>query len=104
MGAVLERAQVSGACSGGCVRLAGRGWILPSVWPFLTWLAQGAVGPALFGLPFTSAATKWFRRMRRSDGLSRIVRAAAGGDVDLSNVEFAAIRHLLEEESTWIEV
>src|SRR5262249_11371150 len=98
MGAVLERAQVSGACSGGCVRLAGRGWILPSVWPFLTWLAQGAVGPALFGLPFTSAATeltaaakKWFRRMRRSDGLSRIVRAAAGGDVDLSNVEFAAI-------------
>jgi hypothetical protein len=81
------------------------------VLPFLTWLAQGAVGPAVFGLPFTSAATnlagaakKWFRRLRRSDGLSRIVRAAAGGQVDLSDAEFVAVRRLLEKESTWVEV
>ena len=79
--------------------------------PFLTWLAQGAVGPALFGMPFTSAATnlagaakKWFRRLRRSDDLSRIVRAAAGGDVELSDHEFDDIRSLLEQQSTWVVV
>ena len=43
---------------------------------FLTWLATGAAGPALFGLPFTAAASslaamtrKWFRRVRRADWL-----------------------------------
>jgi hypothetical protein len=78
---------------------------------FLTWLMQGALGPALFGLPVTlagpdlaSAARRWFKRLRRSDGLSRIVRAAAGADVHLSEAEFAEIRHLLEQDSTWIEV
>ncbi len=76
----------------------------------LTWLIQGAVGPALVGLPVTWAATdlaaaarRWFRRLRRSDGLSRIVRAAAGG-LDLSDAEFAAVRRLLEQESTWAVV
>jgi hypothetical protein len=71
---------------------------------------QGAVGPALFGLPVTLAATdlaqaakKWFRRLRRSDGLSRIVRAVAG-DLDLSDEEFAAIRRLLEKQVTWVEI
>ena len=78
--------------------------------PLLTWLIQGAVGPALVGLPATWAATdlagaarRWFHRLRRSDGLSRIVRAAAG-DLDLSDADFTAVRRLLEEESTWVEV
>jgi hypothetical protein len=81
------------------------------VLPLLTWLIQGAVGPALVGLPVTWAATdltgaarNWIRRMRRSDGLSRIVQAAAAGAAGLSGPEFAAIRRLLEQESTWIEV
>jgi hypothetical protein len=81
------------------------------VLPFVTWLVQGAAGPALFGLPVTWAGTrvaqaagKWFRRMRDSDGVSRIVKAAVGVDVGLSSAEFTAIRHLLEEESTWLEV
>lgn len=76
--------------------------------PFLTWLIQGAVGPAIFGLPATWAATelagaagRWLRRLRRSDGLSRIVRAAAGADAVLSDDEFAAVRTLLEDDATW---
>ena len=79
--------------------------------PLLTWLIQGAVGPALLGLPVTWSATdlaratgRWFRRLQRSDGLSRIVRASVGGGVDLSETEFAALRHLLEQESTWIDL
>lgn len=78
------------------------------VMPLLTWLIQGAVGPALVGLPVTwaasdvaGAARRWFRRRRHSDGLSRIVRAATGGVADLSTSEFAAVRRLLEQESTW---
>jgi hypothetical protein len=78
--------------------------------PFLSWLIMGAVGPAAFGLPVTWAATdlagaaqRWFRRLRRSDGLSRIVRAAAG-DLDLSRAEFVAVRRLLGEEATWVQV
>jgi hypothetical protein len=80
------------------------------VQPFLSWLITGAVGPALFGLPVTLAATdlvgaasQWFRRLRRSDGLSRIVRAAAG-DLDLSRAEFDAVRRLLEEDGSWVQV
>ncbi len=79
--------------------------------PLLSWLIQGAVGPALVGVPVTWAATdlagaarRWLRRLRRTDGLSRIVQAATGDDVDLSDAEFAAVRHLLEQESTWAEV
>ncbi len=79
--------------------------------PFFTWLIQGAAGPAVVGLPVTWAATdlagaakRWLRRMRRSDGLSRIVRAAAGDDLGVSDAEFAAIRRLLEQESTWVAV
>ena len=85
------------------------GWILRLVLPFLTWLVQGAVGPALVGLPVTwtasdlaGAAGRWLRRVRRSDGLSRLVRAAAGGEAGLSGGEFAAVRRLLEDESTWV--
>ena len=76
--------------------------------PLLTWLIQGAVGPALVGLPVTWAATdlagaakRWFRRLRHSDGLSRIVRAAAGSDIDLSDAELVAVQRLVERESTW---
>ena len=79
--------------------------------PFLAWLMQGGVGPAMVGLPVTWAATdlagaarRWFRRLRRSDGLSRIVRAAAASDVGLSDAEFTAIWNLLEQESTWVLV
>jgi hypothetical protein len=79
------------------------------VLPLLSWLIQGAVGPALVGLPVSwagtdlaGAARRWFRRLRRTDDLGRIVRAASGGDVDLSDAEFAAIRRLLEQESTWL--
>jgi NACHT domain len=64
--------------------------------------------PALVGLPATWAASElaraarqWFRRLQRSDGLSRIIQAAAGGEVDLSGEEFDAIRDLLSAESTW---
>jgi hypothetical protein len=79
------------------------------VLPFLNWLIQGAVGPAVVGLPVTwvasdlaGAATKWFRRLRRTDGLSRIVQAAAGQNLNLSGAEFAAVRQLLEQERTWV--
>jgi hypothetical protein len=98
----------SGLLCGGCVHVCGEGRILLLVLPFLTWLIQGAAGPALFGLPVTWAATdlagaagKWFRRLRRSDGLSRIIVAAAGSEVGLSGAEFAAVRGLLVQESTW---
>jgi hypothetical protein len=75
---------------------------------FLTWLVEGGVGPAGIGLPVTwaaselaSASRRWFQRLRRSDDLSRIVRAATDGDVDLTRAEFAAVRDLLGQESTW---
>jgi hypothetical protein len=78
--------------------------------PFLEWL-QGTVLSAVVGVPVSWAATdlgerarRWFRRLRRSDGLGRIVRAAAGDSVVLSDAEFAAVRRLLEQDSTWREV
>jgi hypothetical protein len=58
--------------------------------PLLTWLIRGVVGPVLVGLPVTwsasnlpGSAKRSLRRLRHSDGLSCIVRAAAGGDADL---------------------
>jgi hypothetical protein len=78
--------------------------------PILTWLIEGAVGPALVGMPVTWAASdlmgsarQWFRRLRRADDLGRIIRAAVGRDLRLSDAEFAAIRQLLGQESTWID-
>jgi hypothetical protein len=57
---------------------------------FVTWLATGAVGPALVALPvnwaadqLAGAATRWFRRLRQTDDLSRLVRAAAEAAVPL---------------------
>ena len=75
---------------------------------FLTWLVEGGIGPAGVGVPVTWAASelagksrRWFQRVRRSDDLSRIVRAATDGHVDLTRAEFDAIRDLLGQESTW---
>jgi hypothetical protein len=75
---------------------------------FVTWLATGAVGPALVALPvnwaadqLAGAATRWFRRLRQTDDLSRLVRAAADSAVPLSRDEVGRIRRLLEQEQTW---
>jgi hypothetical protein len=74
----------------------------------LDWLITDVDGPAVAEWPVTWTATtlagaggRWIRRLRRQDGLSRIVRAAADGDIDLSSKEFNAIRELLEDERTW---
>jgi hypothetical protein len=74
----------------------------------LAWLIQGGIGPATVALPvdwtaakLAKAARDWFRRLRRSDGLSRIVMAATEGQTALLDTEFAEIRQLLEKESTW---
>ncbi len=39
--------------------------------------------------------------MRRADDLSRLVRAATGSSVNLTHVEFDAVRRLLEDRQTW---
>jgi hypothetical protein len=74
----------------------------------LQWLIEGGIGPALVALPVNWAgrtgaeiAQFWFRRLRRTDDLSRLVSAAAGGRVDLSREQFKAVRQLLEDERTW---
>ena len=78
---------------------------------FAAWLIQGAVGPALVSLPVnwsaahvSSAAKGWFKRLRRTDSLSRLVRAATGASLDLTHDEFGALRVLLVDERTWILV
>jgi hypothetical protein len=80
------------------------------VLPFVTWLIQGALGPALVALPvnwsgedLAGVAARWFRRLRRSDGLSRIILAAGAG-AGLSDAEFRAMRLLLEKEQTWAKI
>jgi hypothetical protein len=60
----------------------------------VTWTAANLAG----------LAGRWFRRLRRTDELSRIVQAAAGSDVGLSGEEFSAVRRLLELEDTWVLV
>ena len=74
----------------------------------LAWLLGAAVGPAAVALPvnwtadaLASAAQSWFRRLRRTDDLSRLVRAATGTSVDLTRAEFDAVRRLLEDQETW---
>jgi hypothetical protein len=79
--------------------------------PLLNWLAQGAsdsLGPDVVAVPvnwaadaLASSARRWFRRLRRTDDLSRLVKAAAGSLVELDGNEFARVRRLLEEEQTW---
>ena len=72
------------------------------------WSIEGAVGPALVALPvnwaaeaLAKAAQRWFRRLRRTDDLSRLVRAATGTSANLTSAEFAAVRRLLEDPKTW---
>jgi hypothetical protein len=76
-----------------------------------TWLLLGGIGPALVALPVNWAAgtlaglaKRWFRRLRRSDGLSRIVVAAVGSSSALADGEFDSIRSLLEDERTWVRI
>ena len=74
----------------------------------LPWLIGAGVGPAAVAVPVTwaadalaGAAQRWFRRLRRADGLSRFVKAATGSSVDLTRGEFGAVRRLLEDKQTW---
>ncbi|WP_300603427.1 NACHT domain-containing protein [Trebonia sp.] len=74
---------------------------------FVNWLITGALGPALVGLPVSWSAGKlgrlargWLDRIRREDGLSRLV-LAADPLVKLGGRELAAVRHLLEDPHTW---
>jgi hypothetical protein len=76
--------------------------------PFFAWLISGAIGPAAVGFPvnfaaekLTDAATRWFKRLRHTDDLSRLVKAAAGSSVGLTGAEFDAVRKLLEQPKTW---
>jgi hypothetical protein len=74
----------------------------------LAWLLGAAVGPAAVALPvnwaadaLAGAAQRWFKRLRRTDDLSRLVRAVTGTSVDLTDGEFGAVRRLLEDPQTW---
>jgi hypothetical protein len=73
----------------------------------LSWLIEAGVGPALVAVPvnwaadaLADSARRWFGRIRRADGLSRLV-AAAGQAVVLTPGEFRDVRQLLEDQSTW---
>ena len=74
----------------------------------LAWLIGSGIGPALVAVPvnFTAdalagVARRWFRRLRRTDDLSRLVIAATGAAVGLTSDEFDAVRQLLEDQQTW---
>lgn len=74
----------------------------------LEWLLGTAVGPAVFALPvnwgadaLAGVAQRWFKRLRRTDDLSLLVRAATGTAVGLTRAEFDAVRKLLEDQQTW---
>jgi tetratricopeptide (TPR) repeat protein len=78
---------------------------------FFEWLIQGAVGPASVSLPvnwlaaqLSNAAKGWFRRLRRADDLSRLVKAATPTSIALTQAEFDALRQLLSDQKTWILV
>ena len=75
---------------------------------FIEWLIQGAAGPAVVSLPvnwtaaaLSGAAQRWFRRLRRTDDLSRLVKAATGTTAGLARAEFDAVRQLLSDQQTW---
>ena len=74
----------------------------------LAWLLGAGLGPAAVAVPvnwaagsLAGAAQRWFKRLRRADDLSRLVRAATGTSVDLTQAEFGALRKLLEDQQTW---
>ena len=74
----------------------------------VSWLLGAGLGPAAVAVPvnwaadaLAGAAQRWFKRLRRMDDLSRLVRAATGTSVDLTQAEFDAVRRLLEDQQTW---
>ena len=74
----------------------------------VSWLLGAGLGPAAVAVPvnwaadaLAGAAQRWFKRLRRTDDLSRLVRAATGTSVDLSQAEFDVLRKLLEDQQTW---
>ena len=74
----------------------------------VSWLLGAGLGPAAVAVPvnwasdaLAGAAQRWFKRLRRTDDLSRLVRAATGTSVDLIQAEFEAVRRLLEDQQTW---
>ena len=74
----------------------------------ISWLLGAGLGPAAVALPvnwaadaLAGAAQRWLKRLRRTDDLSRLVRAATGTSVDLTQAEFEAVRKLLEDQQTW---
>ena len=74
----------------------------------VSWLLAAGLGPAAVAVPvnwaadaLAGAAQRWFKRLRRTDDLSRLVRAATGTSVDLTQAEFDAVRKLLEDQQTW---
>jgi hypothetical protein len=74
----------------------------------ISWLVTSAVGPAAVALPvnwtadkLAGAAGRWFKRLRQTDDLSRLVKAAGGASADLSRAEISSVRKLLENEQTW---
>jgi NACHT domain len=75
---------------------------------FVSWLTSAALGPAVVALPvnlaadkLAGAAVRWFKRFRRTDDLSRLIKTAIGNSVDFSDAEFKALRKLLDKEETW---
>ncbi len=74
----------------------------------ISWLLGAGLGPAAVAVPVNwaadalpGAAQRWFKRLRRTDDLSRLVRAAIGTSVDLTQAEFDVVRKLLEDQQTW---
>ena len=74
----------------------------------VSWLLGAGLGPAAVAVPvnwatdaLAAAAQRWFKRLRHTDDLSRLVRAATGSSVDLTQAEFDAVRKLLEDQQTW---
>ena len=74
----------------------------------VSWLLGAGLGPAAVAVPvnwaadaLAGAAQRWFKRLRRTDDLSRLVRAATGTSVDLTQAEFDVLRKLLEDQQTW---
>ncbi len=74
----------------------------------IPWLLGAGLGPAAVALPVNYAAEKlaeaaqqWFKRLRHTDDLSRLVRAATGATVGLTRDEFEAVRGLLADKQTW---